>query len=101
MFWQSRSMTLRSVPGPKAVYRGSSFRADQGFTKQLRQSKVPAHRFCIEVPGLPVIDHNYFMMLVQKALKGRFWSASNVAPVASPVTGPPEAVTLTILLGKD
>lgn len=61
----------------------------------------PAHGFCIKVPALPVIDHNNFMMLVQKAFEGRLRSASNVTSVASSVTGPPEAVTLAIFLRKD
>lgn len=79
----------------------NSFQAKWTWTKHMRLRKVPAHSLRVKVPSLSVVNHNNFMMFIQEALKGWLWRPGDIASVTGSVTGPPESITLTVLLGKD
>lgn len=60
----------------------------------------PADVFRLKVARVTSINDYDLMVLVQKTLNSGFWCSCYVTPEASTVAGPPEGVTLTVLLSE-
>lgn len=61
---------------------------------------LPTDGFWLKVAGITSIYDYNFMVLVQETLDSRLGRSCNVAPEACLVTGPPECITLAVLLSK-
>lgn len=61
---------------------------------------VPTESFSVEASGMSVIDDDQIVVLLQEALQRRFWRSGHITPEPGALTGPAEAVTLSVVFGK-
>lgn len=62
---------------------------------------LPAQCFSIKLSGMSVVDDDEVVVLLREALQSGVRSSRHAAPVAGLVTRAAEAITLTVLFGKN
>lgn len=62
---------------------------------------LPAQCFSVKVSGMSVVNDDEVVMLLQEAFKSRLGCSRHAAPVAGLLTCTAEAITLTVLFGKN